>query len=192
MWLLLLIRNFLKGGNRNIPIESVENVKYLGIFLDKYLNCNCHTQYVCKKISSTIGMFKLVSKYIPRHAKLIMYNSFVLPYYDYCSTIWFQTSMCNLKKKVQVLQNRALRFILNCNYEKNVKDMYKELGLLNVRQICLYNLILMYTIKNSLVSKYLLLYDTEYKSNHNLRSYDTNNIYVTNNHFKSLYTSGVQ
>ena len=41
-----LSKNLLDGklniSVNEIPIESVENVKYLGIFLDKYLNFNYH------------------------------------------------------------------------------------------------------------------------------------------------------
>ena len=94
---------------------------------------------MCKKISSAIGMFKHVSKFLPKHTKLMMYNSFILPYYNYCAALWFQTPKFNLNK-LQVLQNWALRFILNCNFEKNVWEMYKELGLLNVKQLFVYNL----------------------------------------------------
>ena len=145
---------------------------------------------MCKKLGSAIGMFKYVSKLLPRHIKILMYNSFILPYFNYCATVWFQTSKCNLDK-LQVLQNRALRFILNCSFDTHVVTMFKKLKLLNVRQLCIYNLvILMFKIENNIVPNYLTMPETKYRSRYNLRSYAHNNLYHTNKHVKSLYVTG--
>ncbi len=41
------------------------------------------------KISCSIAMLRKVKPYVPQATLQMMYKSFVLPYFNYCSTIWY-------------------------------------------------------------------------------------------------------
>ena len=62
-----------------------------------------------------------------------MYQSLVLPYFDYCSLTW---TNCNqtLKNKVQRLQNRAARVKTGDIYDILSKDILNKLGFKNLEK----------------------------------------------------------
>ena len=62
-----------------------------------------------------------------------MYNSLVLPYFDYCSHVWNNCSQ-TLKTKVQRLQNRAARVITGDTYDIRSKDVLSKLGWNNLEE----------------------------------------------------------
>ena len=40
------------------------------------------------KVSRAIGVIRRAKKYVKQDALKLMYNSLVLPYFDYCSLVW--------------------------------------------------------------------------------------------------------
>ena len=56
-----------------------------------------------------------------------MYNSLVLPYFTYCSTVWNDGNKTNLEK-LNKMQKRAARTITGSNYEIRSKTIFRTLG----------------------------------------------------------------
>ena len=91
-------------------IEQVSVFKYLGVLLDSTLSFSEHIEYVCKKVNMRLSILGRTRKYFSVKTSLMLYKSLVMPYFDYCDTLWDSCS-CQLKQKLQILQNRALRII---------------------------------------------------------------------------------
>ena len=100
----------------NINIEQVTGIKCLGVNIDQNLTWGNHVTTVCKKESSKIGVLRNLKPILPFNQLKQLYSSIVLPHFNYCSSVWglrYKTHTDKLEK----LQRRAARVVLNVNYE---------------------------------------------------------------------------
>ncbi len=56
----------------------------------------------------------------------MMYKSFVLPYFNYCSTIWYDGNKMHAEKMLK-LQKRAARVITSSGLEERSSEIYQML-----------------------------------------------------------------
>ena len=80
------------------------------------------------------------------HAETLktLYYTFLYPYFSYCIEVWGNT-YCSYLYPLAKLQNRALRLITRCGIRAHPFPLYKDLRLLSLRKIYLYNgLLFMY------------------------------------------------
>ena len=85
------------------------------MYIDKHLNCSIHIEKICKKIASAIGALKRIRPYVTTDTAILVYRALIQPYFDYCCSVWDglnQTLIC----KIQKLQNRAARIIMQASY----------------------------------------------------------------------------
>ena len=61
---------------------------------------------------------KRVRPFVPYETLQNLYNSVVLPYFDYCSPLWDNYGSL-LKDKIQKLQNRAATVMTGTNYVRS-------------------------------------------------------------------------
>jgi hypothetical protein len=153
-------RRFLPSTDLNVSVTNnetlsqVDNVKYLGITLDDRLSFDSHIDGLAKQISKKIGILKSC-KFLSRNTLVHLFNSIVLPHFDYCSSVWCATSSKNLTR-LQRLQNRAMRLILRKPHRTHIEDMLDELKWMSVRQRNVFNnMILMWKIVNGFAPTYL-------------------------------------
>ena len=86
---------------------------------------------------------------------LLYYNSYVLPIFDNCMNIWGNAADVHIKK-LQVLQNRAARVILNVDMNISSEWLCKQLGWMNINERLFYvTNVLMYKVLNDAAPKYL-------------------------------------
>ena len=64
---------------------------------------------------------------------ILFYNSYILPHLDYAVNIWGGAAKCYVNK-LQVLQNRVARIILNENYDTSSYFLLNRLMWMSVRQ----------------------------------------------------------
>ena len=126
--------------------------------------------------------------YIPLATRIMLYNALILPRYDYCGTVWGCTSQQNLTR-LQRLQSRAMRVILNAPPRTHIEDMLSKLRWMSVRQRLEYNrLVLMWKIFHGYSPRYLSDKLVLVKDRHRTTSATRNNIYVPRGHRYSLFT----
>ena len=102
----------------NQPISRVEHAKSLGLIIDDRLSWSNHISELCKKISSAIGALRRIRSLIYQSTAVHIYNVLIQPHFDYCAPVW--DGLCSyLCEKLQKLQNRAARVILQANCEVN-------------------------------------------------------------------------
>ena len=174
------------------PVSQVDCCNYLGVTIDHNLSFDNHMDIVIKKISKSLGILKRVSQFVPLQSRITLYNTIVLPHFDYCTTIWDMSSSKQINR-LQILQNRGMKIVLQCHRRTHICDRLSKLKWLNVRQRLFYlKSIFMYKIVNKLTPLYLSNMATPVTHSHNTRSKDTNSLARCLCHPKSIMFSGFQ
>ena len=93
-------------------LERSEKFKYLGVFMDPTLSWKSHINYLGKKISSRLGMLRRARKILPQSSCIILYNTMILPLFDYCSVVWDSCGAIS-KGYLDKLNGHAVSIILN-------------------------------------------------------------------------------
>ena len=73
-------------------------IRYLGILIDSNLSWKFHIDYVCQKVSETIGIIAKLRQFVPRHVLLTLYRSLTLPYISYGICAWGHAAETHLHK----------------------------------------------------------------------------------------------
>ena len=180
----------------NKEIENVESIKYLGIQIDCKLNFNKHTEYTIKKISKQIGFVKRTCKYLNKKYKILVYKSIIEPHFIYCPTIFFIMKDSQINK-LQILQNKMMRFILRKPYDTHVQDMLDQLNWLSIKQqIFFHAMKFIYKIINGLLPDYLKNLITYNWETHNRYTRNRNNfklpLYRTEAEKNNLFYKGLK
>ena len=86
--------NFMVFGNKkneeckiyinDIEIEEVSSTKFLGVIIDNKLNWQRQIQNVQRKVSKSVSILYRVKNLLDTNALLMIYNSLILPYLNYC------------------------------------------------------------------------------------------------------------
>ena len=114
-------------------IEQVSLFKYLGVWLDCTLTFAHHIDYISKKANARLAILGRTRRYISTKTAMTLYKSLIMPYFDYCDTVW-DTCSCQLKQQLQILQNRALRIINKVDRYTHVSDLHKMSNILTLQQ----------------------------------------------------------
>ena len=77
------IRIIDSNSNTSQPLEMKIMLKYLGILIDSNLSWKCHIDYICQKVSKTIGIIAKLRHFVPRHVLLTLNRSLIFPYLNY-------------------------------------------------------------------------------------------------------------
>ena len=113
----------------NVPIERLNEVKSLGIYIDENLTWQSQIDKLCKKIASAIEAMKRVRPFVPQSSPVNIYYSLVhwiFPF-DYCSLVRGNCGK-TLSNKLQKLQNRAARVITSWNYDVDQDSLFHKLS----------------------------------------------------------------
>ena len=70
------------------PIERVTEFNCLGLTIDEHLNWPPHIQKVSNKISRTLGIMNRLKRFLPTNVLRLIYNSLILPYFQYSILTW--------------------------------------------------------------------------------------------------------
>jgi hypothetical protein len=91
------------------------------------LSCKSNSENICKKITAGICAIRRVKPSVDKDTLISIYNAIVRPYFDYCCDVWdvFGESQ---SKRLQKLQNRAARIILNMSNDVNHSIPLRALG----------------------------------------------------------------
>jgi hypothetical protein len=76
---------------------------------------NEHNNEQCKTISKGIALLRNAKGFVSQEVLVTMYNSLVLPYFNYCSTAWHDNNSSHINN-LNKLQKRAARVITSSDY----------------------------------------------------------------------------
>ena len=117
-----------------IKLIPVDYVKYLGMYIDKYLSWNFHIMQLSKKLSRANGILSKLCYYVPKEVCLQVYYAIFYSHLIYGCNIWGLTSEENLKK-IETLQNKCLRILTFSDFRCHANPLYVNLNVLKVREI---------------------------------------------------------
>ena len=115
-------------------LEPVDNIKYLGMYIDKYLTWNYHIQQLSKKLSRANGILSKLRHNAPIGVCLQVYFAIFYAHLIYGCDIWGLTTEENIKK-IEVLQKKCLRILTFSDFNSHTNPLFIELNLLKVRDI---------------------------------------------------------
>ena len=94
----------------NKKLIPVDNVKYLGMYIDKYLSWNFHIQQLSNKLSRANGILSKLRHNAPIGTCLQVYYAIFYSHLIYGCNIWGLTTEDNIKM-IEVLQKKCLRIM---------------------------------------------------------------------------------
>ena len=110
-------------------VSRVTLVKYLGVKLDKHLRFTEHVRDMIRKCAGRIGFLYRHSAYLDSRCRKILCNSLLQPYLDYCCMTWYSSLTKDLRNRLDVIQRRMVRFVLDMDCMGHVDS--KDLGRLS-------------------------------------------------------------
>ena len=114
-------------------IERVDKFKFLGIWLDEYLNWGAHIDHVCLKISRVNGTLNRLKHHCPQTVLMILYNTLILPHINYGILLW--GAKVNKDHKMHLLQKKSVRLITSKHYMAHSEPIFKDLRILMIHDI---------------------------------------------------------
>ena len=115
-------------------INKTDQAKFLGVIITETLSWQSHINYISKKISKSIGIIYKLSKYLNRNTLISLYYSLIYPYMIYCNEVW-GLGYTTHKRKLLILQKRALRIICGKLRDDHSNPLYKMLKILKINDI---------------------------------------------------------
>ena len=122
----------VENGDKKI-VKSKNWIKVLGVYIDHMLSWSKQIGMVKKRATNIIRKIHRINKFLPLKLKLTLYNTLIVPVFNYADIIW---GGCNKKqaKRLQVSQNFAVRSILGKGKYDSGKKALRELNMLNLEQ----------------------------------------------------------
>ena len=158
----------------DVNLKRIRSTKLLGIFLDESLSFNDHITYLKQKVAPKIALIHRLRSFLPESSLNQVYLSLIHTLFDYCLTVWGNSSKQNLYA-IQALQNRAARAVTgNFDFESSVSSIISNLEWMNIKQrLTYFQGLLMFKCLNNMAPSYLSDSLT-YLSHH--QSYTTRNV----------------
>ena len=155
--------------NHSVTIQSVSNVKLLGVNIDVELNFNHHIALLCNKAGrqiNALSMLSRLSNVLNVDTKLLILQSYILSHFMYCCIIWHFCSISDTKK-IKKMQLKALR-----DRYKDYTSSYEML-----REKCNRPMLLIERQKVKLLEVYKCIHELGPRNRHNMfsqksRAYD--------------------
>ena len=82
-------------------MNSVTSFKYLGVMLSSTFTWSDHIEYISCKVNKNLGLLRRMKYYLPYNARLLFYNSLVLPIFDYADLVWGDKENVSLMKELK-------------------------------------------------------------------------------------------
>jgi hypothetical protein len=107
-----------------------KEVVHLGFFFDAQLTWTHHVEVMCNRAHASIKALQLLGNSVQGldHAKWrLVYNMVCLPVLTYGSQLWFTGKQKTLVKKLQMVQNEAVRVIVVLSTQRHVNHSTNSL-----------------------------------------------------------------
>lgn len=100
--------------NRHYKVTAANTLRYLGFFFDIKLNWTHHVTVMCNRARATLKALQLLGNSVRGLNKArwrLAYNAICLPVLTYGCQLWYRGKQVTLVKKLQTVQNDAVRLI---------------------------------------------------------------------------------
>jgi hypothetical protein len=115
-------------------LSPVDFIKYLGMYIDKFLDWNHHIDELGKKLSRANGILSKLRYNCPLNICLQVYYAIFFSYLNIGCNVWGFTTENNINNN-QILQNKCIRIMKFAPFNSNTDQSFIDLGLLKVREV---------------------------------------------------------
>ena len=151
-------------------LERVHTVKFLGVFINEFLDWKYHIDNVSSKISRNIGILLKLRYFVHYDILLLLFHSLIQSHLKYCNMIWGNTFKTHLMK-LSILQKKAMRIITKSKFDTPSLPLFVKMNILPlIEQINMDTLLFMYKLKNIAPTFY---FENIFKPNFVYHSYQT-------------------
>ena len=109
----------------NAEIQRTDKYTYLGVVLDERMSFELHAKNVINRVSTKVYQLKKVRKFLSKRAALMVYKNMILSIVEYWD-IYLYSATKDSRKKLQTMQNIALRCALLKDSRYNTTDLHAE------------------------------------------------------------------
>ena len=125
----------LKINYGDIEIEQYDSVKYLGCILDNNLSGESMASNALSKINGRLKFLYRNQNYLDKFLRRLLSNAIIQPHFDYACSTWFPVLNSKLTKKVQIAQNKCIRFCLDLDNISHIGSKeFREINWLPVKE----------------------------------------------------------
>ena len=114
-----------------ININCVKNTTFLGVIIDQKLNLKLEIAAIKTKLYKIIWIFKNVKELFDFKTLILLYNSLILPYLNYCNMIWGNNYNSNIND-VYIIQKKIIRIIFNKPKLTNTDTLFIQANILKL------------------------------------------------------------
>ena len=118
------IRKTLNIFCENLKIQQYSSVTYLGCILDEGMTGEEMAIYVIKKINNKLRFLYRKQAFFSRFIRRMLCNALIQPHFDYACTTWYLNLSKKLKNKLQVTQNKCVRFCLQKQARTHISNEF--------------------------------------------------------------------
>ena len=133
-----------------------QSTKFLGIYLDEFLNWKAHISHLNRKLSRALFAIKQIKHFFPHVIQKTLYYALVHPHIEYGILAWGGANSSILRHTV-VMQKRAMRYIHNSTYNSHADPLFKLSSIMKLEDVYNYQMALfMYDLSHKKNFHYLL------------------------------------
>ena len=104
----------------DINIKQHSSVSYLGCILNETLSGESMALEVIKKANARLRFLFRNNRFLTPYLRRLLCNSLIQPHLDYASAAWFPNLTSKMKKKIQIVQNKCIRFCLQLSNRTHI------------------------------------------------------------------------
>ena len=116
-------------------LRQHNTVEYLKCYLDSKLNGESMTRTILKKINTKLNFLWRQSNYLKYSSRRWLCNALIQPHFLYGCTSWYPLLCKALKTKLQIAQNKCIRFCLEIPPRCHINPShFKKINWLSVKR----------------------------------------------------------
>ncbi|KAG0726550.1 hypothetical protein GWK47_000415 [Chionoecetes opilio] len=93
-----------------VPLPLQEDVKVLGVEVDRELRFDSHIKHIAKKASHRVSALRRVASFLDMGGKLLLYKAQIRLYLEYAALSWMSCAASHTRR-LNSIQRRALRLV---------------------------------------------------------------------------------
>ena len=114
-------------------IDRARTYAYLGIKLDEQLSLETHANLIIKKVTNKVYQLTKMRPFLTKKAALLTYKNMILPVLEF-GDIFLHSAPHKVRKKLQTLQNKALKCALVKDKLYSTEDLHREARILKLKE----------------------------------------------------------
>ena len=124
----------LKINYKNKQMKQHSKVTYLDCILDETISGESMDLKVINKINSRLKFLHRKNKFLTPALRRLLCNALTQPHFDYALSAWYPNLTQKMKNKIQVMQNKCIRYCLQPDKMTHIsKNKFETLNRLPVK-----------------------------------------------------------